>query len=611
MERALDTESTGAPGSSANLRALKDSVKLFWVVADRYAKRRLLWVMVLACVAAVTAALTPVSLKLAIDSFDGANGDGRYGPVVLITLYVLGQYVTRCLNELHFFAHGQAQGRLERNLGFRLFDHLLHLPMRFHLERRTGAMGQIAEQGINACEQLLHQTIFTLLQVTLQFASVAIVLLHFGYPVYFAILAAAAVGYVVVYERGARDIQEPAHAMSAARIDAQAAMTDNLLNAEAIKCYDAERVVSRRYDGDLARVESAWRSFARQRLITGIGVGTVFALSVGGSLIYAAYGVTQKTMTVGDFVLVNSYILQFVTPLELLGFALREIVRALANLHGLFGVLSQKTEGDAAIAYDRSPGDCCGELTFRNVTFSYGPDRVVLRNVSFHVPAGRALAVVGVSGSGKSSLVRLLFRLYEPNCGEIVLDGVPISQLPLSTVRQAIAVVPQDTVLFNDTIAANIAFGRYGAAQAEIEKAARIANLHDFICRQPAGYETVVGERGLKLSGGERQRVAIARAALKRPRVFVFDEATSSLDSKTERDILRNLNEVSSHSTTLVIAHRLSTVVHADEIVVLHEGKVIERGAHAHLLALNGQYAALWRAQQGAVLLPERQERST
>jgi ABC-type transport system involved in Fe-S cluster assembly fused permease/ATPase subunit len=611
MERALDTECGSAPRYFAALRALRDSFRLFWALADRYAKRRLLWVIVLACAAALTTALTPVSLKLAIDSFDTANGAAQYGPVALISLYVLGQYITRCLNELHFFAHGQAQGRLERNLGLRLFDHLLRLPMRFHLERRTGAMGQIAEQGIGACEQLLHQTIFTLLQVTLQFASVAIVLLHFGYPVYFGILAAAAVGYIVVYERGARDIQEPAHAMSTARIDAQAAMTDNLLNAEAIKCYDAESVVSHRYDTDLARVESAWRAFARQRLITGIGVGTVFALSVGASLIYAAYGVTQRTMTIGDFVLVNSYILQFVTPLELLGFALREIVRALANLHGLFGVLGEKTEADVPAARDRSAADCCGELVFSNVTFSYRPDRMVLSNVSFHVPAGRTLAVVGVSGSGKSSLIRLLFRLYEPDSGEIILDGVPISQLSLSTVRQAIAVVPQDTVLFRDTIAANIAFGRHGAVQADIEEAARIANLHDFIRHQPSGYETVVGERGLKLSGGERQRVAIARAALKRPRVFVFDEATSSLDSRTEREILRNLNEVSSHSTTLVIAHRLSTVVHADEIVVLHEGTIMERGAHAHLLALNGQYAALWRAQQSTALRHERQVLST
>jgi ATP-binding cassette subfamily B protein len=483
--------------------------------------------------------------------------------------------------------------------------------MRFHLERRTGAMGQIAEQGIGACEQLLHQTIFTLLQVTLQFASVAIVLLHFGYPFYFLILAAAAVGYIVAYERGARDVQEPAHAMSAARINAQAEMTDNLLNAEAIKCYDAERVVSLRYDSSLANVESAWHAFARQRLVTGVSVGTVFALSIGASLVYAAHGVAKGTMTIGDFVLVNSYILQFVTPLEQLGFALREIVRALANLQGLLGVLGEKTEGDLTPARERLAGNHCGELAFRNVTFSYRPSQTILSNISFQVPAGRTLAVVGVSGSGKSSLIRLLFRLYEPGSGEIVLDGVPISRLALSTVRQAIAVVPQDTVLFHDTIAANIAFGRHGASQAEIEEAARIANLHDFVCRQPAGYQTIVGERGLKLSGGERQRVAIARAALKRPRIFVFDEATSSLDSRTEREILRNLDEVSSHSTTLVIAHRLSTVVHADEILVLHEGSIVERGPHADLLALNGQYAALWRAQQSTGLRRERQELNT
>jgi ABC-type transport system involved in Fe-S cluster assembly fused permease/ATPase subunit len=585
---------------SRGSRALREWLRLLWSVADRYTRRRLAFVVVVASAGALVAALTPVTLKLAVDGFSAGNQGALYGPLFFVALYVLGQYVTRCLTELHLFSHAQAQGRLQRNLGLRLFEHIIRLPMRFHLERRTGAMGQIAEQGVTGCEQLLHYTIFTVLPVTIEFVAVALILFQAGHPLYFAILGCAAVAYVMVYTRGARGLAAPAWAMSAARIDAQAAMTDNLLNAEAIKYYDAELAVKHRYDASLVKVESAWRSFARQRASTGIWAATVFVVSLGLSLTTAASGVMKGTMTVGDFVLVNSYIIRFVLPLEMLGLALREIVRALANLQGFFAILQERVESDDATTAVSAASDA-GELKFENVSFSYDQVTPVLRDVSFSIPAGRTLAVVGVSGSGKSSMIRLLFRLYTPDSGTIRLDGVAISELPLSTLRRAIAVVPQDTVLFHDTVAANIAFGKFGASQAEIEEAARIAHLHEFIDRQPEGYETLVGERGLKLSGGERQRVAIARAALKCPRVVVFDEATSSLDSRTEQEILGNLREVSSRATTLVIAHRLSTVVHADEIAVLHQGAVVERGRHSELLRHGGHYASLWQAQQGTM----------
>jgi ATP-binding cassette subfamily B protein len=590
----------------AGLQALRVVLRLIWVVTDRYAKRRLLFVVILAAAGALLGALTPVALKRAIDGFAEPQVSGWLeGPLFFIVVYVIGQYLMRCLAEWRLVVHVQAQGRVYRTIGLRLFEHVLRLPMRFHVDRRTGAIGQIAEQGIDGCEQLIHNIVFTILPVTLEFAAISVVLLHFDYPVHLAILTAAAIAYVIVFERGAAGAQEPARAMSTARIDAHAAMTDNLLNTEAIKYYDAERVVSTTYDGSLAKVESAWRRLARQRMGNGMWTAMIFGLTLGTSLIWAGSDVIKGTMTVGDFAMINSYIVRFVYPLELMGLALREIVRALASLQALLDLLTERPEPDTGTAlwnWSDADGAVPGELTFESVTFSYSPNSVVLRDVSLHVPAGRTVALVGASGSGKSSVIRLLFRLYEPDSGRITLDGAPISHLPLSALRQAIAVVPQDTVLFHDTIRNNIAFGRFGASDAEVEAAAHIANLHDFISRQCEGYDTIVGERGLKLSGGERQRVAIARAALKRPRIFVFDEATSSLDSGTEREILKNLRKVASRSTTLVIAHRLSTVVHADLIVVLHEGTIREQGTHAQLLQHDGYYAALWRAQQGTRL---------
>jgi ATP-binding cassette subfamily B protein len=326
-------------------------------------------------------------------------------------------------------------------------------------------------------------------------------------------------------------------------------------------------------------------------------VATIFALSLGASLALAAREVARGTMSVGDFVLVNAYVLQIARPLELLGVAARSLSQGIAYLQRMLELFRERPE-PSQISASPTPADAGGELVFDELTFSYRPGRKILDAVSFRVPAGKTVAIVGASGSGKSSLVRLLFRLYEPDAGRVLLDGGPIAAMPFEALRQAIAVVPQDTVLFNDTIGRNIAFGRPGCTAEEIERAARLAHLHELIASLPERYDTPVGERGLKLSGGEKQRVAIARAALKRPRIYVFDEATSSLDTRTEREILANLIDLSRLATTLIIAHRLSTVVHADEILVLHRGAIVERGAHAELLELEGAYAAMWRAQQ-------------
>lgn len=592
-------------GARGNFRTLREALQLLRSVADRYAKRRLLLALALVAGAALLAALTPIALKLAIDALAGSGRGGGYAaPVALILLYVAGQYLVRSFTELRVLMHGQAEQRVRRDIGRRLFEHLVRLPLSFHLERKTGAMGEIAEQGLRGYQLLLMHIVYTIVPVAVESAVVAIVLLQLNHGDYIAILALTATAYVFAFERGAAQIQDPARTISNAHIDAHAVLTDSLLNYETVKYFDAEPLVCHRYDRALGRTESAWRQFFRRRAANGLLVATIFVVSLGISLVYAAQDVSRGMMTVGDFVLVNAYVVRLAQPLEQLGFAVRDISQGLAFLQRMLELFRERRESDEA-ALVGAAMDMRGELEFDKVSFAYQRERTVLGNVSFRVPAGRTVAVVGVSGSGKSSLIRLLFRLYDPGSGRILLDGVPISQMSLSAVRQAIAVVPQDTVLFHDTIANNIGFGRNGATFAQIQEAARIAHLHEFIVGLPEGYETIVGERGLKLSGGERQRVAIARAALKRPRIFVFDEATSSLDSRTEREILRNLLEVSSRCTTLVIAHRLSTVIHADEVLVLDRGVIVERGTHAELRTRGGHYAALWQAQQGSCPLPQ------
>jgi ABC-type transport system involved in Fe-S cluster assembly fused permease/ATPase subunit len=454
---------------------------------------------------------------------------------------------------------------------------------------------------------ICQHLVYTVVPVVIEFAAVTAVLVHFKHSAYLIILGVAAVAYVAAFYRWANRIYEPSENVSRFHIESHAVLTDSLGAHETIKYFDAEPVVCSRYDEALSRTEMAWRRFFNEYAVNGLIVASVFGVSLSVSLFFGIRDVLSGAMTVGDLVLINAYVVRLVQPLELLGFAVRDIAQGTAFLERMLALFRTKSEAHDPLARKTIPRSR-GELTFENVTFSYREDRVVLNNVSFHVPAGKMTAIVGVSGSGKSSLIRLLFRLYEPDSGRILLDGFPLTDLSLSEVRRAISVVAQDIVLFHDTIGKNIAFGRFGATQAEIEEAARLANLHDVIISMPDGYETIVGERGLKLSGGERQRVAIARAALKNPRMYVFDEATSSLDSRTEKDILSNLVELSNRCTTLVIAHRLSTIVRADEILVLNAGAIVERGTHANLLAKKGYYAELSAAQQSA---PDQQHART
>jgi ABC-type transport system involved in Fe-S cluster assembly fused permease/ATPase subunit len=577
---------------------LWEAMRLFWSVTDSYAKRRLVFALGTVAGGAMLVAAAPVALKLIIDALGSHSAavDGLAMPIALVAMYGVGQFLWRCSSELRVPLHGLAEQRVRRRMSIRIFDHLIRAPMRLHLERKVGAVGETVEQGLRGYELLQQHLIYSVVPVIVEFAVVSAVLVHFQQSKYLIVLALASLCYVAAFHRWAIRIYEPSERISRTHVESHAVLTDSLTNYETVKYFNAESVVSRRYDQALENRERAWRWFFVEYAINGVIVGAIFGLSLGGALAFGARDVISGAMTIGEFVLINTYVVRLVQPLETLGFAARDIAQGVAFLGSMLSLLRQDTEPGGASA--STVASRCGDLAFENVSFSYNRQQPVLMNVSFSVPAGRTVAVVGVSGSGKSSLIRLLFRLYEPSSGRILLDGVPLAQLSPSLVRNSIAVVPQDTVLFHDTIGNNIGFGSEGASRTQIEEAARIANLHAAIIGMPEGYDTIVGDRGLKISGGERQRVAIARAALKRPKIFVFDEATSSLDTNTERDILKNLMHISTQSTTLIIAHRLSTVVHADQILVLHQGTIVERGTHQQLHRLGGYYAGLWDAQQ-------------
>jgi ATP-binding cassette subfamily B protein len=576
---------------------LREVIALIWTHSSGAIRRRFLLALLLVVCSGALTPLGPVALKLIVDHFTGQAPAQVASLGLLVALYVLSQWLSRGAGELRTLAYASAERRMFRTLSERLFSHVMRLPFRFHLERQTGAVTQILENGLQGYQRITNHLVFTLLPVCVQLATTAIILLRFGHPVFFGIFCSALLCYGVAYSYFAYQVSSLAKAASAARIEANGAITDGIINYETVKLFAAEEVVEGKVSQALGESEHRWVKFYRRSASSGLIVATLYATALGAAIVHATYEVQAGRMTVGDFVLVNTYMLQVLQPMESLGRAVQAITQGIAMLDRMLQLFRERPERFENMDAQSQPSGC-GELEFEQVRVSYRTDMAVLHDVSFHLPAGRTLGIVGASGAGKSTIVRLLVRLVEPDGGRILLDGVPLADIPLRALRRAIAIVPQDTVLFNDTLAYNIGFGRAHSSLHEIKEAARIAHLDEFVKRLPEGYETRVGERGVKLSGGEKQRVAIARAALKRPRIYVFDEATSSLDSRTEKQILHNLRELSQRCTTLIIAHRLSTVVHADEIVVLHDGRIVERGTHESLLAHQGRYTALWQAQQ-------------
>jgi ABC-type transport system involved in Fe-S cluster assembly fused permease/ATPase subunit len=574
---------------------VSEIISILWRDADRFVRKRLAAVVLLVVAASVLTALAPLVLKWLVDGFAGQRRDAL-SPSILVGAYVLSQFLARTAGEVRGLVYARAERRMFRVLSGRLFAHIVRLPLRFHLDRKTGAVGQALENGLTGYQLILHHLVFTLLPVTAEFGTMIIVLLHLAHPAFLMFFCAALVFYAAVFAHAAKAIARSARSASAAHVEAAAHMTDALLNVESVKCFVAETFVQERIVGALSRTESEWVGFYRRYAVNGVTVSAIFATFLAATALYAVHEVRGGRLTVGDFVLVTTYMLQVVRPVEALGYAMQGFSQGAAMLEKVLALFHEQSETQQLGDIVRHDGP--GQLEFENVTLSYAPHRTAIHSVSFKVPAGKTVGIVGASGSGKSTLVRLLVRLLEPNAGRILLDGVPISAFPLATLRHSIAVVPQDAALFNDSLGANIGFGKANCTQAEIEQAARRAHLHDFIAGLPDAYDTNVGERGLKLSGGERQRLSIARAAIRRPRIYIFDEATSALDSTTELEIAQNLREISQSVTTLVISHRLSTVLHADEIIVLEAGAVVERGTHDSLLRQDGRYSAFWAAQQ-------------
>lgn len=574
-------------------RTLRGAFQRMWQGADSRAKHLIVGTLFLVLTSSGVAALTPFLLKASIDALAN-DGGSDLRPASLVAFYALAHCLWRSLNEVRTMLLNRADQRVHRELSNRFFCHIMSLPLRFHLDRRTGALSRTLNNGLLGYRVLLHHVITSILPVITELAAIGAVLILLGHPLFLVIMSISVLVYAIAFWIGAIRVSEPAKNASSAYIEAGAVFTDGILNYETVKCFNGESRISRRLLAALQRSEHRWEKLYVRKMENGLVIATIFTLSLGLSLYAAGTAVLQNSMSIGEFVLVNTYVIQLTRPLELIGFAFRDTVQSVAFIERMDVLLKEKAETNGGID-SLAVGVNRGELIFENVSFSYDATRCILKDVDFTLSAGNTLAIVGSSGSGKSSLVRLVLQLLIPTKGQIYIDGMPLSNFSLPALRGAIAVVPQDIVLFNESIAHNIAFGKEGSTEEQIVRAAKVAGAHSFIRGLPDGYATKVGERGLKLSGGEKQRIAIARAAIKEPKIIVFDEATSSLDSKMEESILRNLRKVA--NTWLIIAHGLSAVVEADEIIVLDQGSAIERGTHGVLLRQGGVYAKMWRAQ--------------
>jgi ATP-binding cassette subfamily B protein len=540
----------------------------------------------------------PLVMKGIVDGLDAKLAVVAV-PVALLAAYGLLRFSTTLFGELRDVVFVRVTQHAIRRVALGVFRHLHALSLRFHLERQTGGMTRDIERGTRGISTLLSYLLFSIIPVILEFALVAAVLLgRFDWRFAAVTFGAVAVyiGFTIAVTEWRIDIRRRANELDS---KANTRAIDSLLNYETVKYFGNEEFEARRYDSNLRKYEDAAVRFESSLGLLNIGQSLVIAAAVTALMFLAADGVATGALTLGDLVLVNALLIQLYIPLNFLGMVYREIKQSLLDMDRMFRLLAENREvDDKPGAPELPPGPATVE--FRNVNFSYEPARQILFDLSFSIPAGKRVAVVGHSGSGKSTLARLLFRFYDVGEGKILVNGIDVRDLRQSSLRAAVGIVPQDTVLFNDTIRYNIHYGRTTAGEAEVIEAARAAHIHDFIESLPLGYESMVGERGLKLSGGEKQRVAIARALLKDPRVLIFDEATSALDSKSEKAIQAELERIAVGRTTLVIAHRLSTVMDADMILVLNHGRIVERGSHRELLAAEGEYARMWALQQQA-----------
>lgn len=591
-----------------DIKAVRMMAPFLWPKDDMALRVRLVISISLLAATAAMNALAPVLFALAVDRLTPQEIFGEEGKVIgviavtVLPLAVLLGYGAvhsfgKAMSELRWLLYGPIEQRLKRNVAMTVFRHLHELSMRFHIGRKTGALSRIMDNGTRGVDNLLMATVFMILPLVTEIVIILVVLLAFFDFVFTAIILATFVLYSVALVIGSewlRKHQRKAVVESAA---AHGKAVDSLLNYETVKYFGNEDFVAGRYDDSLAKVERLTIKALTSRSVTGVIQVLILGIGLTGMILLAGNRIVAGTMEVFGFVLVNMYMLQIIRPLDRVGNLYRNIKQSFVDVEQMMGLLMEEPEvSDAPDAKPLGGGE--GKVEFRDVSFAYDIRRPLLDHVSFTVPAGRTIGIVGASGAGKTTLGRLLFRFYDPSSGQVLVDGADLRTVQVEALRATVGVVPQDAVLFNDSLHYNIAFGHPDATREEVEQAAKLAQIHEFSAGLPDGYDTVVGERGLKLSGGEKQRVAIARAILKKPRIFLFDEATSALDSKTEREIQKSLRGVSKDTTTLIIAHRLSTVVHADEILVLEDGKTVERGTHDALLRDGGIYATLWARQQ-------------
>jgi ATP-binding cassette subfamily B protein len=558
------------------------------------------WRVFFALSSLIAAKLANVSVPLVFKAMIDGLTDGQRPlalPILLLTLYGALRFSNTLFTELREILFARVTQRAVRRIALEVFRHLHALSLRFHLERQTGGVSRDIERGTRSISSLISYTLYSILP-TLVEISLVLSILFTRYDVGFVVITllslGAYIGFTLVVSNWRINLRRSVNETDSA---ANTQAIDSLINYETVKYFNNEEFEARRYDEHMQRWEEAATRSQISLSWLNLGQQIIIAFGVTAMMWRAALGVVGGTMTIGDLVLVNAFLIQLYMPLNFLGVIYREIRQSLADIERMFDLLAVHREiadaPDAAVLDAKSVA-----VRFAAVDFSYAPGRQILFGVDFEIPAGRTLAVVGESGSGKSTLARLLYRFYDINGGRITINGRDLRELTQASLRAAIAIVPQDTVLFNDSIFYNIQYGCPEASREAVLAAARAAQLTDFIALLPEGYETRVGERGLKLSGGEKQRVAIARALLKNPPLLIFDEATSALDSRTEKAIQASIDNAARGRTTLVIAHRLSTIMNADEILVLDAGRIVERGAHAALLAQNGRYAQMWALQQ-------------
>ena len=605
---SLDREARSQAGAErSHLHTIRTLLPYLWPPGALEMRGRVVLAILLLIGAKVANVYVPILYKDAVDILADHTAAVIVVPVAILLAYGALRVLTVAFGELRDAVFAKVAERAIRTIALHVFNHLHRLSLRFHIERRTGGLSRAIERGTKGIEFLLTFMLFNILPTLVEVTMVCGIL-WFLYGIAYAAVTFVTIGVYIAFTLSVTEWRlKYRRRMNEKDSEANTKAIDSLLNYETVKYFGNEGHEAQRFDVSRRLYEQAAVQSKTSLSLLNIGQGIVVAIGLTGITIMAGNEVAAGTMTIGDFVLVNTYLLQLYIPLNFLGFVYREIKQSLTDMEAMFGILSVNREiEDAPGAEPLSV--TAGAIEFEDVRFRYEERRGILDGISFSVAPGTTTAIVGPSGAGKSTISRILFRFYDIESGSVRIDGQDVRAVSQDSLRAAIGIVPQDTVLFNDTIYYNIAYGRPEASRAEVEEAARLARIHDFIAGLPDGYESMVGERGLKLSGGEKQRVAIARTILKNPRILLFDEATSALDSQTEKEIQASLREVSRDRSTLMIAHRLSTVIDADQIIVLDEGRIVERGRHAELLVRDGRYAEMWWRQQETAELREELE---